>query len=61
MHTTATLGSTAQNRNDPICVVPPKVAKASTMASFVRRCNWRYPRRNIANVNTAYVVDDETK
>jgi hypothetical protein len=26
------------NRNDPICVVPPKVAKASTVVAFACCC-----------------------
>ena len=33
---------TLANRNDPICVVSPKVAKASTMVTVACRCRWRY-------------------
>jgi len=29
----ATLGSVTRNRDNPICVAPPKVAKARTMVS----------------------------
>jgi hypothetical protein len=35
----ATFGSTTTIRNDPISVVPPKVAKESTVAC---RCRWHY-------------------
>jgi hypothetical protein len=31
----ATWGSTTKNRNDPICFVPPKVVKASTIVTIV--------------------------
>jgi hypothetical protein len=36
----ATLGSMTRNRNNPICVAPPKVAKARTMVSVA--CRWHY-------------------
>jgi hypothetical protein len=49
----ATLCGKTLNRNDPICVAPPKVAKASTIATVTCRCCWRYHLKNIANVNTA--------
>jgi hypothetical protein len=36
---------TLANRNDPICVVSPKVAKASTMVTVACRCRWHNRRR----------------
>ncbi len=30
------------NRNDPICVTPPKVAEACSVATFACYCDWRY-------------------
>jgi hypothetical protein len=45
----ATLGDATRNRNNPICVVPPKVAKASAVLC---RCHWRY-RAYFPNGNTA--------
>jgi hypothetical protein len=38
----ATLGSVTRNRNNPICVVPPKVAKARTMVSVTCCSRWHY-------------------
>jgi hypothetical protein len=38
----ATLGGAARNINDPICVVPPKVAKARTMVSVACHYHWHY-------------------
>jgi len=35
----ATLGDVTKNRNDPISVVHPKVAKAGTVTC---RCRWHY-------------------
>ncbi len=34
----ATLGGVTRNRNNPICVVSPKVVKASTMVTVACRC-----------------------
>ncbi len=34
----ATLGGTTKNRNDPISVAPPKVAKASSVRCHCRWC-----------------------
>jgi len=42
----ATLGFATKNGNDPICVTPPKVAKASTVT-----CPWCYHPTDVANVN----------
>jgi hypothetical protein len=38
----ATLGNMTRNRNNPVCVVQPKVAKASTMVSIACHCRWHY-------------------
>ncbi len=38
---------------DPICVVPPKVAKASTIVTVECRCHWHSHPKNIANGNMA--------
>ncbi len=38
----ATLGDATRNRNNPICVTQPKVAKASAMACVTCHCHWRY-------------------
>jgi len=38
----ATLGDATRNRNNPICVTQPKVAKASTIVSVTCRCRWHY-------------------
>ncbi len=38
----ATLGVATRNRNNPICVVPTKVAKARTMVSVTSRCHLCY-------------------
>jgi hypothetical protein len=38
----ATLGSATKNRNDPICVVPPNVAKARTIVAVTCPCRWCY-------------------
>jgi hypothetical protein len=35
----ATLGGMTYNRNDSICVVPPKVANAITVVTVVRYCH----------------------
>jgi len=51
-HAAATLGGTTKDRNDPICVTSPKVAKASTLVTVACCCPWRYHLKNIANVNT---------
>ncbi len=34
----ATLGGATKNRNNPICVMSPKVAKASTVVTVTCRC-----------------------
>jgi hypothetical protein len=36
-----------------IYVMPPKVAKASTILNVTCRCHWHYHLKNIANVYTA--------
>jgi len=41
---------TLANRNDPISVVMPKVAKASTIVAVTCRCHWHYCLTYIANV-----------
>ncbi len=38
----ATLGSMTRNRNNPICVASPKVAKASTMVTVACHCHRHY-------------------
>jgi len=38
----ATLGDTTRNRDNPHCVVQPKVAKARTMVSVTCHCRWHY-------------------
>ncbi len=38
----ATLGNATRNRNNLICVVLLKVAKARTMVSIGCRCCWHY-------------------
>jgi len=38
----ATLGGTTRNRNNPICVASPKVAKANTMVTVVCCCHQHY-------------------
>jgi hypothetical protein len=45
----ATLGDTTRNRNNSICVMPPKVAKASAVLCC---CRWHY-RAYFTNGNTA--------
>ncbi len=35
----ATLGDVTRNRNNPLCVVQPKVAKARTMAGVACHCH----------------------
>jgi hypothetical protein len=47
------LGPCETNRNDPICVATPKVAKASTMIYIVCHCRWHFCLINIANLNMA--------
>ncbi len=42
---------TLANRNDPISVATPKVAKASTIVAAVCRCHQRYRLKYNANVN----------
>ncbi len=39
------LGWRTRNRNNPICVASPKVAKASTMMTVICCCCWHYRRR----------------
>ncbi len=39
-----TLGGATRNRNNPICVASPKVAKASTIVTVTCRCRQRYRR-----------------
>jgi hypothetical protein len=48
----ATLGSTSKNRNYPICVVPPNVAKASKEGNIAGFFSGIITL-NFANVNTA--------
>ena len=38
----ATLGNATRNRNNPIYVAQPKVAKARTMVSVTCHCRWYY-------------------
>ncbi len=38
----ATFGGTTRNKNNPICVAPPKMAKARTMVSVTCRYCWCY-------------------
>ncbi len=38
----ANLGDATRNRNNPICVMQPKVAKASTMVSVACHCHRHY-------------------
>jgi len=42
---------TLANRNDPISVTMPKVAKASTIMAVLCRCHWHYRLKYNANVN----------
>ncbi len=48
----ATLGGAATNRNDPISVATPKVAKASTSVWLSRVAVANIIALNFANVNT---------
>jgi hypothetical protein len=40
----ATLGGVTSNRNNPICIASPKVAKASTMVTVACNCHQHYHR-----------------
>jgi hypothetical protein len=42
---------TLANRNDPISVAMPKVAKASKIVAAMCCCHWHYRLKNNANVN----------
>jgi hypothetical protein len=42
---------TLADRNDPICVAPPKVAKASTIVTVPCRSHQLFHLKNIANVH----------
>jgi hypothetical protein len=42
VHALGTLGGTIRNRNNPICVASPKVAKTRTMVSVACRCHRHY-------------------
>jgi hypothetical protein len=48
--TLATLGNAARNRNNPNCVAPPKVTRASKVVSQVSLLPTVLPK-NFANVN----------
>ncbi len=52
-HVTVTPVLAIANRNDLICVVPPKVAEASTTVTLECRCHHHFRLKNIANGNTA--------
>jgi hypothetical protein len=41
------------NRNDPICITPPKVAKASIIVTVTCCCHWSFCLKNIAYGNSA--------
>ncbi len=38
-----------RNKNDPICIMPPKVAKASTIVTVECHCRRHFCLKNIAN------------
>ncbi len=52
----ATLGGVTKNRNNPIYVMPPKVAMASTIVTVICRCCHHYCLKNIANVYEPLVM-----
>ncbi len=45
------LGWHTKNGNEPISVVLPKVAKASTIVTAMCHCRWHFCLKNIANVH----------
>jgi hypothetical protein len=48
-HATVTTVLALANRNDPICVVLPKVAKASTVVNFACCWRWLFCHKDFAN------------